>query len=127
MKAICETQNIRISKSENSNVLANASLKLTDGKDDFVIHNLTVMNSKKGLFVNMPAIKGKDSEGNVKYYDAAYPMSNDLRKSITDAVLAAYKQKVNEMSNGQTQDNEKSAPAPEANEAEQDDDELEMF
>ncbi len=38
-------------------------------------------------------------DGNVKYYDTAFPLNADLRKEINDVVLDAYAEKLNELQN----------------------------
>lgn len=64
--------------------LAFASVSL----DDIVaIRGVRVMNSEKGQFVSMPQSKDKDGE----YHDVAFPLSGDLRKEISKAILNEYK------------------------------------
>lgn len=73
--------------------LAYASITLDDA---FVVHGLTVINGREGLFVSMPQQSYVDSEGEKKYSDTAFPLSKDLRDSITSAVIKAYRQKLRE-------------------------------
>lgn len=96
MKVTCEPKSISLTAAQNSSRLATASIVLDDA---FVVRNLSVMNGSNGLFVSMPSQKGKDKEGNVKYYDSAFPLNADLRSAINEAVLDAYAEKLNELQN----------------------------
>lgn len=67
------------------------------GIDDLVaIRGLRVVNSDKGLFVSMPQSKDKSGE----YHDISFPLSGDLRKAISNTVLAEFKQQVSERKQG---------------------------
>lgn len=52
----------------------------------FVIHGLKIIDGQKGMFVAMPSRKMPDGE----YKDIAHPITLDLRKDITDVVIAKY-------------------------------------
>ena len=66
------------------NTLAFASV----GVEDMVaIRGIRVVDGEKGLFVTMP--QSKDKEGD--YHDVAFPLSGDLRKEISKAILDEYK------------------------------------
>lgn len=52
----------------------------------FVIHGLKVIDGQKGMFVAMPSRKMPDGE----YKDIAHPITPELRKEITDSVIAKY-------------------------------------
>lgn len=54
----------------------------------FVIHGLKVIDGQKGMFVAMPSRKMPDGE----YKDIAHPIKPDLRKEITDAVIAKFEE-----------------------------------
>ena len=59
------------------------------GLDDVVaIRGIRVVNSGKGPFVSMPQSKDKSGE----YHDVAFPLSGDLRRAVSNAVLAEFKQ-----------------------------------
>lgn len=53
--------------------------------DDFIIKNVRVFQSEKGLFVSMPAQKIGD-----EYRDICFAKSQELRNQISDAVLSGY-------------------------------------
>lgn len=95
MKVSCEPKNVRLT--DKGNTMAMASITLDDA---FVVSGLKVMNGSKGLFVDMPSQKGTDKDGNVKYYDTAFPLSKELRGDINRVVLDAYQGKLNELQQG---------------------------
>lgn len=55
---------------------------------DFIIKGLRVLKGKKGLFLAMPQEKSKDG----KWYNSFYPVTEEARKNLTDAVLNAYQE-----------------------------------
>jgi len=64
--------------------------------DIAAIRGIRVVNSEKGMFVCMP--QSKDKEGN--YHDVAFPLTGDLRKAISKAVLDEFKQQTSERKQG---------------------------
>jgi len=54
--------------------------------DSLVIKGLKIIDGSKGLFLGMPAVKGKNNE----YKDQVYPTNKETRKLLTDAILKAY-------------------------------------
>ena len=65
------------------------------GLDDVAaIRGIRVVNSDKGQFVSMPQSKDKDGQ----YHDVAFPLSGDLRRAISNGVLAEFKQQTAERS-----------------------------
>ena len=78
--------NINLKKLENKGRLkASGSITFDDA---FVVRGLGVVEGKNGLFISMPS--RKDMQG--KYSDVAFPINNDLRGQITEAVLSAYRE-----------------------------------
>ena len=53
-------------------------------------------------------IRDRDKDGNEKYYDIAFPTTAELRKEISDAVIAKY----NETLQSQPQSNADGASQP---------------
>jgi DNA-binding cell septation regulator SpoVG len=53
--------------------------------------NCTVMEGSKGLFVGLPGRKGKDKDGNDKWYGDVYIADKALQERINTAVIAEYK------------------------------------
>jgi stage V sporulation protein G len=64
-------------------VCAIASIVLDD---QFVVHDLRVVNGDKGLFVAMPSRKLPSGE----FRDICHPISTEARNTIQDAVLAQF-------------------------------------
>ncbi len=54
--------------------------------NEFVVHDIKVIDGDKGLFIAMPSKKSADGE----YRDIAHPINSDTRKQIQDIVLKAY-------------------------------------
>ena len=55
-------------------------------EDLIAIRDLRVVEGKNGLFVSMPTVKGRDGV----YRDTAFPTTGELRRELTQAVLAEY-------------------------------------
>jgi stage V sporulation protein G len=70
----------------NTKAFASASFRI-DGENIAAIHGIRVVQGEKGLFVTMP--QSKDKEGN--YHDIAFPVNDSLRKEMSKAILAEYK------------------------------------
>lgn len=70
------------------NVKAIASVSL-DGM--FVVKNLKIMDGKKGMFVSMPQESYPDRDGNIKYSNTFFALTNSARTDLQEAVLEAYK------------------------------------
>ena len=60
----------------------------------FAIHGIKVVDSDKGMFVAMPQSKFKTADGETKYLDEFHAVTADARNKLNEAVLAAYKQAV---------------------------------
>ena len=54
--------------------------------DEFVVHDIKVVEGDKGLFIAMPSRKAADGE----YRDIAHPINSETRSSIQNIVLEAY-------------------------------------
>lgn len=54
--------------------------------DQFVVHDLRVVNGDKGLFVAMPSRKLPNGE----FRDICHPINSDARQRIQDAVLEQF-------------------------------------
>lgn len=78
---------VKIRMYENNKTKAFASVTLDDA---LVITGITVIEGNKGLFVSMPQSKGKDKDGNIKYFDVVFPTTKEGREAIIETVLEAY-------------------------------------
>lgn len=54
--------------------------------NEFVVHDIKVIEGDKGLFIAMPSRKSLDGE----YRDIAHPINSDTRNRIQEMVLAKY-------------------------------------
>ena len=54
--------------------------------NEFVIHDIKVIDGDKGLFIAMPSKKSLDGE----YRDIAHPINSDTRDRIQRQILEAY-------------------------------------
>ncbi len=54
--------------------------------NQFVVHNLKVIDGKSGLFVAMPSRKTKSGE----FKDVAHPISSEFRAIMQEAILEAF-------------------------------------
>ena len=56
--------------------------------DEFVIHDIKVIEGEKGLFIAMPSKKAMDGE----YRDIAHPINSDTRERIQEMILEKYQE-----------------------------------
>ena len=54
--------------------------------NEFVIHDIKVIEGEKGLFIAMPSRKSSDGE----YRDIAHPINSETRSRIQDLILQKY-------------------------------------
>ena len=54
--------------------------------NEFVVHDIKVIEGERGLFIAMPSKKSADGE----YRDIAHPINSDTRKLLQDAILDAF-------------------------------------
>ena len=58
--------------------------------NEFVIHDIKVIEGEKGLFIAMPSRKANDGE----YRDIAHPINSDTRENIQNMILEKYKTEI---------------------------------
>ena len=80
---------------EGSHLKAFASVTIGGA---FAVHGVRVMDSEKGLFVQMPQRAFKRGEGETEYSDVFHPVTAEARAAINEGVMAAYTAKVKELS-----------------------------
>lgn len=54
--------------------------------DEFVVHDIKVIEGEKGLFIAMPSKKATDGE----YRDIAHPINSATRETIQKIILDSY-------------------------------------
>lgn len=60
--------------------------------DEFVVHDIKVIEGEKGLFIAMPSKKASDGE----YRDIAHPINSDTRENIQRIILERYEKALEE-------------------------------
>lgn len=82
----------KIDRMVNSgNVKAIASVSL-DGM--FVVKNLKIMDGRKGLFVSMPQETHSGKDGQKKYSNLFFALTNSAKLELQETVLQAYQQQI---------------------------------
>ena len=59
--------------------------------DEFVVHDIKVIEGEKGLFIAMPSRKASDGE----YRDIAHPINSQTRDHIQSLILEKYQELLN--------------------------------
>ena len=79
-----EITDVRIRKiSEEGKMKAVVSITFDD---EFVVHDIKVIEGEKGLFIAMPSRKTTDGE----YRDIAHPINSETRDRIQNLILGKY-------------------------------------
>lgn len=60
--------------------------------DEFVVHDIKVIEGEKGLFIAMPSKKATDGE----YRDIAHPINSATREMIQNIILESYQKALEE-------------------------------
>ena len=63
--------------------------------NEFVVHDIKVIEGQNGLFIAMPSRKTPDGE----FKDIAHPINTDTREKIQSSILKAYQTAVEEEEN----------------------------
>ena len=58
--------------------------------DEFVVHDIKVIEGEKGLFIAMPSRKATDGE----YRDIAHPINSMTRTEIQNIILTKYEETI---------------------------------
>ena len=85
-----EITDIRIRRLEGSNKMK-AIVSITID-NEFVVHDIKVIEGDKGLFIAMPSKKAADGE----YRDIAHPINSATRDLIQRIILESYEKAVPE-------------------------------
>ena len=62
--------------------------------NEFVVHDIKVIDGQNGLFIAMPSRKTPDGE----FKDIAHPINTETRERIQSSILEAYEKAVSEES-----------------------------
>lgn len=77
---------------EDAKVKAYASINIGG---EFIIRDIAVVEGQKGIFAKMPFRSYKSSDGDTKYSDIAFALTDSARQNIQDAVIGAYNEALN--------------------------------
>lgn len=86
---ITDTRVFPVNSKKGSNLVAFGSITFDDL---FVVSGLKLVEGKNGLFLSMPASQDQDGE----YHDIAFPLSKDFRDEMTEAMIEAYQDTLDE-------------------------------
>lgn len=75
---------VRMRKVENAGKLKGVASVTFD--DEFVVHDIKVIEGTNALFVAMPSVKNSVGE----FKDVAHPIKTELREAISKTVLEKY-------------------------------------
>ena len=65
--------------------------------DEFVVHDIKVIEGEKGLFIAMPSRKSADGE----YRDTAHPINSATRERLQKMILESYEAAMQEASDAE--------------------------
>ena len=81
---------VRIRKiSGDGKMRAVASITLDD---EFVVHDIKIIDGQNGLFIAMPSKKATDGE----YRDIAHPINSSTRENLQKVILESYEKALEE-------------------------------
>ncbi len=59
-------------------------------ENEFVIHDIKIIEGEKGLFIAMPSRKSNDGE----YRDIAHPINSSTRDNLQKLILEKYQEEI---------------------------------
>ena len=62
--------------------------------DEFVVHDIKIIDGQNGLFIAMPSRKTPDGE----FKDIAHPINADMRETLQNTILGKYEESLSEYS-----------------------------
>lgn len=76
---------------KNSSTVAFVDLELDEC---LVVKGITLIEGRDpgNYFLGFPSKKGKDKDGNEKYFNTVYPITKEYRENLTKVVLKKYKE-----------------------------------
>ena len=80
-----EITDIRVRKVVNKTSRIKAAVSVTFD-DEFVVHDIKIIEGDTGLFIAMPSRKNAEGE----FKDIAHPLSTEMRNRIQNAVIQRY-------------------------------------
>ena len=90
VKGVIQMQNIRIRSVEKEGKMK-AVVSITID-DEFVVHDIKIIEGEKGMFIAMPSRKAADGE----YRDIAHPINTATRERLQSMILSKYQESLEE-------------------------------
>ena len=78
---------VRVVEKENSKMRGFASVTIDD---QFVVHDIKIIEGEKGLFIAMPSRKTSDGE----FKDVAHPIKSSTREELQRIILERYEKEM---------------------------------
>jgi len=88
---LVQVTDVRLRRVNNSEGKMKAFASVTFD-NEFVVHEVRIVEGANGLFVAMPSRKTQDGE----YRDIAHPITPETRAKIQDAVLRVYQEQASQ-------------------------------
>lgn len=88
MKGASSNEYYRCTCEEGSERRENEAVVSVTIDDEFVVHDIKVIEGEKGLFIAMPSRKASDGE----YRDIAHPINSATREQIQTIILDKYQE-----------------------------------
>ncbi len=84
---------LRPFSSKNTSTVAFVDLELDEC---LVIKGITLIEDREPdkYFLGFPSKKGKDKDGNEKYFNTVFPIAKEYREQLTKAVIKKYEETV---------------------------------
>lgn len=84
---------VRPFSSKNTSTVAFVDLELDEC---LVVKGITLIEGREPdkYFLGFPSKKGKDKDGNEKYFNTVFPITKEYREQLTKAVIKKYKETV---------------------------------
>ena len=90
-----EITDVRLRKVNSENRMKAVASVTFD--NEFVVHDIKVIEGEKGMFIAMPSKKAMDGE----YRDIAHPINSNTRERIQSMILEKYEQALAEEPDGE--------------------------
>lgn len=92
-KTMIEISKINIYPTKGETIKANGSI----GFNDAIVVSFKIIKPEKGdMFVSFPTHTYKDEDGNTKYVNDFYIIDSSLREFVTESIIKAYHDEVDE-------------------------------
>ena len=81
-----QVTDVRVRRMDNDSDSKMKALVSITLDNEFVVHDIRIIDGEKGMFVAMPSRQTAEGE----YRDIAHPINSETRKMIQDVILSKY-------------------------------------